>query len=112
MRNDLGWRLALAALALAQAAAAQPGPPHVRVLATGGTIAGIGNSAGTGYRSGMVAVADLIAALPGAGKIAAVTAEQVANVSSSDIDEVHFEKRSQHLCDGLLDHAIQHRRYS
>ena len=26
--------------------------------------------------------------------------------------KIHFEKRTQHLCDGLLDHAIQHRRYA
>jgi hypothetical protein len=25
--------------------------------------------------------------------------------------EVRFEKRPQHLCDGLLDHSIQHRWY-
>ena len=106
MRNDLGWRLALAALALAQAAAAQPGPPHVRVLATGGTIAGIGNSAGTGYRSGMVAVADLIAALPGAGKIAAVTAEQVANVSSSDIDEAIWRKLHARVMAAIADPGV------
>lgn len=31
-------------------------------------------------------------------------------VAVAVIAEVRFEKRPQHLCDGLLDHSIQHRR--
>jgi L-asparaginase len=75
---------------------AQPVEPaatrQVRILATGGTIAGKGNAAGTSYRSGAVSVDDLIAALPGVDKIARVTGEQIANVPSSDMDETIWRK--------------------
>jgi hypothetical protein len=33
------------------------------------------------------------------------------SVAMAVFAETHFEKRPQHLCDGLLDHPIQHRRY-
>ena len=75
---------------------AQPVEPaatsQVRILATGGTIAGKGNASGTSYRSGAVSVDDLIAALPGVDKIARVTGEQIANVPSSDMDETIWRK--------------------
>ncbi|WP_439546522.1 asparaginase [Sandarakinorhabdus sp.] len=78
----------------AQAQAVAPAAPatsqatsHVRVLATGGTIAGVGTANGASYRSGQVSVADLIAALPGVEAIASVSGEQVANTASGNIDE-------------------------
>ncbi len=61
--------------------------PHVRVLATGGTIAGAGSVTGSDYRSGQVPVSALLAALPGIETIASVSGEQVANTASGNIDE-------------------------
>lgn len=84
-------RLALAATLLGSAAVAQPVAPstsHVRILGTGGTIAGSNtDNSSTSYRSGVVSVNDLVKALPGVDRIATISAEQVANVPSGDMDE-------------------------
>ncbi|MEN9931883.1 MAG: hypothetical protein RIS17_456 [Pseudomonadota bacterium] len=95
------------ALLLAGAAHAQPLPlPQVRVLATGGTIAGVGNGAGVGYRSGEVTVADLIAAVPAAARIASVSGEQVANVPSGDVDETIWRRLHDRVMAALADPAV------
>jgi L-asparaginase len=76
------------AAALAQAPdAANATVPQVRLLATGGTIAGAGNEAAASYKSGVVPVSGLIAALPGVEKIATISGEQIANIASGDMDE-------------------------
>jgi L-asparaginase len=83
-------RLALAATLLCSAAVAQP-VPHVRILGTGGTIAGSNtDNSSTSYRSGVVGVNDLVKALPGVDRIATISAEQVANVASGDMDEARW----------------------
>lgn len=60
---------------------------HIRILATGGTIAGTGGSGSASYQPGTVSVDDLVAALPGIGDVANISAEQVANIGSYDIGE-------------------------
>jgi L-asparaginase len=82
--------LVLAALLLATSAMAQL--PHVRVLATGGTIAGSGSANSSSYRSGMVSVTDLIASAPGVEAVATISSEQIANVASSNVDETIWRK--------------------
>jgi len=58
----------------------------VAVIATGGTIAGVGESgANTGYVSGQIAGADLVAAVPEIADYADVTVEQFCNVNSDDM---------------------------
>ncbi|WP_193743228.1 asparaginase [Sandarakinorhabdus sp. AAP62] len=93
--HKISWMIA-AALLGGTALRAQPAPApatgQVRILATGGTIAGKGNATGSSYRSGAVSVDDLIAALPGVDKIARVAGEQIANVPSSDMDESIWRK--------------------
>lgn len=59
----------------------------VRLLATGGTIAGAGEGAGVGYRAGVVPIDAILRAVPGLAEVAQVSAEQVANVGSEDMDE-------------------------
>jgi L-asparaginase len=59
----------------------------VRVLATGGTIAGAGQASGSSYKAGVVPIGDILRAVPGLNDIANVSAEQVANVGSYDVDE-------------------------
>jgi L-asparaginase len=64
------------------------GPAAVRVLATGGTIAGAQASAtGYGYKSGAYDVNALLAAVPNLDKLAAITGEQVANIGSQDMSD-------------------------
>ncbi len=66
--------------------------PRVTILATGGTIAGKANTnSAVGYTSGQVSAQDLIDAVPGIEKLAALNAEQIANIGSQDMnDEVWF----------------------
>ena len=59
----------------------------VKLLATGGTIAGAGEGAGPAYRAGVVPIGDIVRAVPGLADIANVSAEQVANIGSYDVDE-------------------------
>jgi L-asparaginase len=62
--------------------------PKVRVLATGGTIAGAQASATSyGYKSGAYDVNSLLSAVPNLGKLAAITGEQVANIGSQDMSD-------------------------
>lgn len=60
--------------------------PRVIILATGGTIAGSAESSTqTGYASGQMTVADMLAAVPEIESIARVGGEQLANVGSQDM---------------------------
>ncbi|MEI6485856.1 MAG: asparaginase [Sphingomonadales bacterium] len=99
-------RAIIAALALLAGAAGAQGLPGVRILATGGTIAGVGNAAGTDYKSGQVTVADLIAAVPGAARIASLSGEQIANVPSGDIDEAIWRRLHARVTAALADPAV------
>jgi L-asparaginase len=66
--------------------------PNIKILATGGTIAGAGEAGGYGYTSGQFKVEDLIQAAPGLDKLANLSGEQVANIGSQDMnDEVWLE---------------------
>ena len=81
--------LAAALLATGVIAAHAAGPlPKVRVLATGGTIAGAQASATDyGYKSGAYDVNTLLNAVPNLGKMAVMTGEQVANIGSQDMND-------------------------
>jgi len=62
--------------------------PRVRVLATGGTIAGAqASSTDYGYKSGAYDVNTLINAVPNLGKLAQISGEQVANIGSQDMND-------------------------
>jgi len=61
--------------------------PKIKVLATGGTIAGAqATQADAGYKSGTFSVDDLIKAVPQLKKIAEMTGEQVANIGSQTMN--------------------------
>ncbi|WP_133578866.1 type II asparaginase [Aureibacillus halotolerans] len=62
--------------------------PNVKILATGGTIAGsaASNTATTGYTAGAIGVETLIDAVPELTDIATISGEQIANVGSPNID--------------------------
>ena len=80
-----GADLGAAAASAAPLPTAQSAPrAHVRVVATGGTIAGRGDPANVeGYRSGAIPIEELLAAVPGLDAVADVTAEQFSNVAST-----------------------------
>ncbi len=59
----------------------------VKILATGGTIAGAGESSGYGYKAGSFKVEDLIKAVPNLGNLAQLSGEQVANIGSQDMND-------------------------
>lgn len=60
----------------------------MKVLATGGTIAGAQASATDyGYKSGAYDVNTLISAVPNLDKLAAISGEQVANIGSQDMND-------------------------
>jgi len=79
----------LGVIGMSQSAAAQAKSlPRVKVLATGGTIAGAQASATDyGYKSGAYDVNTLIAAVPNLDKLASITGEQVANIGSQDMND-------------------------
>jgi L-asparaginase len=90
--------VAVAVLSLLQGGIAEGAQPAgdarktVRVLATGGTIAGAGSASGPAYLPGVVSIADVLRSVPGLDAVANVTSEQVANVGSSDIDEAIWRR--------------------
>jgi L-asparaginase len=65
--------------------------PRVRVLATGGTIAGEGASAtDLRYRPGSLGVEGLLGSVRGLAALADVSGEQVAQIGSQDMDDVRW----------------------
>jgi len=61
--------------------------PKIKVLATGGTIAGAqATQADAGYKSGTFSVDDLIKAVPQLTNIAVLSGEQVANIGSQTMN--------------------------
>ncbi len=65
--------------------------PRIRLLATGGTIAGAHNGGG-GYESASVSAEALLAAVPGLASLAEIEIEQVARIGSQDMDEALWLK--------------------
>lgn len=60
--------------------------PRVKILATGGTIAGAGAAADkAGYKAGALPIDELLNAVPQIHKIATVTGEQISSIGSQDM---------------------------
>jgi L-asparaginase len=83
-------RISLVALTLGGLLAFAPvcwALPKIKVLATGGTIAGAqASQADAGYKSGTFSVEDLIKAVPQLKNIAEMSGEQVANIGSQTMN--------------------------
>lgn len=76
--------------------------PRVRVLATGGTIAGAQTQGGRGYKAAAFSAEALLAAVPGLTALATLDVEQVAAIGSQDMDDAIWLKlasRAQAACD-------------
>ena len=75
------------AMALVFSANADPAKPKIKVLATGGTIAGAqAAQSDAGYKSGTFSVNDLIKAVPQLTNVAVLSGEQVANIGSQTMN--------------------------
>jgi L-asparaginase len=71
---------------------ASPTFPRIRVLATGGTIAGAQTGGARGYKAAAFSVDALIAAVPQLSELARLDVEQVAAIGSQDMDEATWRK--------------------
>jgi L-asparaginase len=84
LRNSL---VALAVVSTLGVTPATWALPKIKVLATGGTIAGAqASQADAGYKSGTFSVDDLIKAVPQLKNIAQLSGEQVANIGSQTMN--------------------------
>jgi len=97
MRKMMSATIALlACVSLVTGADAQSA--RVRLLATGGTIAGAQAKPGDyGYKSGAFDVQDLIAAVPNLSKLAVISGEQVVNIGSQDMNDEVWLKLANRL---------------
>jgi len=76
--------------------------PSIKVLATGGTIAGAqATQADAGYKSGAFSVDDLIKAVPQMTNIAVLSGEQVANIGSQTMNHEVWLKLAARVNDVL-----------
>lgn len=77
--------------------------PKIKILATGGTIAGSTEAADklTGYTAGTMGVESLISAVPQLADVAEVSGEQLANIDSCDITSGLWFKLAQR-CNELM----------
>ena len=86
--------------------------PNVTILATGGTIAGGGDSATTSsYTAGKLGIDTLINAVPEAKKIANLKGEQVVNIGSQDMNDQVWLKLADKInadCDKTDGFVITH----
>lgn len=82
MKNLLSFLICLFVLIQVKAADL----PRVKILATGGTIAGAGAAADkAGYKAGALPIDELLNAVPQIHKLATVTGEQISSIGSQDM---------------------------
>lgn len=81
--------------------------PRIRILATGGTIAGAqSHHAGNGYKSGALSIDELIRAVPQAGRIAEISTEQVCNIGSQTMTDAVWLKLANRVNQVLQDSKV------
>jgi L-asparaginase len=79
--------------------------PRVRLLATGGTIAGA-QTTGRGYRAAALSIESIVAAVPQLATVAGIEVEQVAKLGSQDMTEAVWRKLAVRTQAALDDAAI------
>ncbi len=85
--NYIRLSMAVAGLCFSSLSFASADLPNIKILATGGTIAGAGDAATqSSYTSGQVGVDQLVAAVPEIKNLADVSGEQVVNIGSQDMN--------------------------
>jgi len=91
-RAQLGF-IALLGMLASTGARAAADKPTIKILATGGTIAGAqSDQQSYGYKSGTFKVEDLIKAVPNVDKLAHLSGEQVASIGSQDMNDAIWLK--------------------
>ncbi len=110
-RLTFGLLTAFALSGIAGAASAAPQAaatlPSIRVIATGGTIAGAQASAQDyGYKSGAYDVNTLIQAVPNLDKLARITGEQVVNIGSQDMNDEVWLTLAKRLATALASNDV------
>ena len=81
--------------------------PKIRILATGGTIAGVQSQEGSAeYQSGAVSAEDLLKAIPQVKGIAEISAEQVSNIGSQNMTNAVWLKLASRLNEVLNDSNV------
>ncbi|EQB4330857.1 L-asparaginase 2 [Providencia stuartii] len=102
----------LLATALSLASTSVFALPNITILATGGTIAGGGESAtSSSYQAGKVGIDALINAVPEIKKIANLNGEQVVNIGSQDMNDqvwLTLAKKINQECDKTDGFVITH----
>ena len=82
-------------------------PPHLRILATGGTIAGSAGSAlERGYRPGQIGAAELLAAAETLGLSASFEGREIAAIGSQDIGWREWEALHREIEAALADESV------
>lgn len=88
--------------------------PHIRILATGGTIAGSGGSAfGSGYTPGQISVEHMVAEIQALGIDGALDPVEIASIGSQDIgwpewNRLHAEVLRAQADEGIAGVIITH----
>ncbi len=82
---------------------ASPALTRVRVLATGGTIAGAQTDGARGYKAAAFSVEALIAAVPHLGEVAQLDVEQIAAIGSQDMNEATWLRLATRTSAALAD---------
>ena len=101
--------LIASAVALSVSVALAANLPGVRILATGGTIAGVASSSTqtTGYEAGKLGIQTLIDAVPQMKEIANVDGEQIVKISSNNMDTPTLLKLANRINELLKQKDIQ-----
>ena len=91
-------RLAWVLLAWLAATPAFGQTARVKVLATGGTIAGVQSAAGQyGYKAGALTIEQVLNGVAGLDKLAVLSSEQIVNIPSQDMNDAVWLKLAQRL---------------
>ncbi|MGX7925494.1 asparaginase [Tsuneonella sp. HG094] len=81
--------------------------PRIRLLATGGTIAGsAGSATERAYRPGQIGVADLLEAAEGLGLDASFDGRDIAAIGSQDIGWIQWDALHREVSAALADEAV------
>ena len=81
-------KLALSLLLMMSVAVFAQQKPKIRILATGGTIAGVSKSnTETNYKAGELGIYQLLEAVPEVKNVANISGEQIVKIGSQDMND-------------------------